>query len=264
VTGKELFEKGDLQGAIDAVTAEVKAHPNDPVRRTFLFELLCFTGELDRAGRQLDVIGHQDPAAEPAAQVYRNILHAEHLRRRLYAESLQPEFLEEPPDYVRLHVEAAGQLRQEHHAEATALLERSEEMRPALRGQIDGQPFQELRDCDDLLAPVLEFILLRDYVWVPFEQIREIEISAPERPRDLLWAPARLVLEGGKQQRGYIPVLYHGSDQHADTQVKLGRLTDWTGAENAPVRGVGQRMLLAGEEGHAILTIRRIEIERAQ
>jgi type VI secretion system protein ImpE len=260
VDGGALFAQGDLQGAIQAVTEEVKAHPTESQRRTFLFELLCFAGELDRAARQLDVIGHQDAMAEPAVQVYRNILHVEHLRRRLHSESLKPEFLLDPPAFVSWHLEAVGHLRAGQTADARAALEKAEAAQAPLRGRIDGQPFEEFRDCDDVLAPVVELFLLRDYVWVPFAQVREIELSAPERPRDLIWIPARLELHTGAQHRGYVPALYHGSHLHPDNQVKLGRLTDWPETQGL-VLGVGQRMFLAGENAHPILETRRIEFD---
>jgi type VI secretion system protein ImpE len=243
------------------VTQEVKAKPTDAARRTFLFELLCFTGDLDRAGRQLDVIGQQDVMAEPAVQVYRNVLHAEQLRRRLFTEGLKPEFLMDPPDYARLHLEALNRLRENRPAEARALLDQAEESRPVVKGEIDGAPFEEFRDCDDILAPFLEVILLRDYAWLPFEQIRELEIAAPERPRDLLWAPVRLVLANGNQQRAYVPVLYCGSHEHSDEQLKLGRMTDWKTNDDGPVLGQGQRLLLVGEEARPLLEIRQIQFK---
>ncbi|MEX0711521.1 MAG: type VI secretion system accessory protein TagJ [Pirellulales bacterium] len=256
---KQLFESGDLSGAIAAANEEVRANPADTRRRTFLFELLAFAGELDRAERQLGVIAHQDPQSEWPAQVYGNLLAAERARRRFYSEGLKPEFLLDPPPYADLHCQAANRLREKRAGEASGLLEQSAEARPALAGRIDGQAFDEFCDCDDLVAPFLELFVLRDYVWVPFEQIRELEISPPERPRDLLWAAARIVLSDASQRRGYVPVLYHGSHEHADDQVKLGRSTDWQASEAGPVLGVGQRVFLVGEADRAILETRSVE-----
>ena len=258
---KQLFDEGNLTGAIAAVTEEVKAKATDVKRRTFLFELLCFAGDLERAGRQLDVIAQQDAMAEPAVQVYRNVLHAENLRRRLFSDGLAPEFLLDPPDYARLHLEAINRLREKNGAEAKGLLDRSEASRPVLRGQIDGSAFEGFRDCDDALAPFLELIVLRDYVWVPFEQIREIDVPAPERPRDLLWAPARLQLTSGEERRGYVPVIYCGTHREADEKLKLGRLTDWQSDADGPILGRGQRLFLAGEEGRSFLEIRHLEFQ---
>jgi protein involved in temperature-dependent protein secretion len=55
-TAKELLDRSELDAAIAAQTQEVKANPGDPARRTFLFELLCFTGDWDRAEKQVDVL----------------------------------------------------------------------------------------------------------------------------------------------------------------------------------------------------------------
>jgi type VI secretion system protein ImpE len=107
-----------------------------------------------------------------------------------------------------------------------------------------------------VLAPFLELIVLRDYVWLPFENIREIEIPPPERPRDLVWTPIRFVLGDSSQHRAYVPVLYGGSHEHEDDQVRLGRFTDWQETPSGPVRGRGQRMLLAGDDGCPLLAIR--------
>lgn len=263
MTAEELFANGNLAGALAALTQEVKAAPNDPGRRTFLFELLCFTGDLDRAGRQLDVLAHQDLSAEPAVQVYRNLLHAERRRRSLFADGLAPEFLLDPPDWIRHQLDAANRLREGQAGEAQRALDASAQERPVLRGHLGDIPFEEFRDCDDLLAPVLELFIIRDYVWLPLAQIQEIEVLAPEHARDLAWAPVRLVLAGGAQHRGYAPVLYPSSHTHADDQVKLGQQTDWVEQAGGPTRGRGQHTFLIGDEARGLLELRRVSFDVA-
>ena len=157
-----------------------------------------------------------------ATQVYVNLLHAESLRSRLFSDGLKPEFLLDPPAYVGLHLQAINRLREKQAGQAKALLDESEDSRPTPRGESGGKHFDEFRDCDDVLAPILELFIIRDYVWLPLEQVRELEISRPERPRDLLWAPVRVVLTDGSQRRGYMPTLYCGTHQHPDNQIKLG------------------------------------------
>jgi type VI secretion system protein ImpE len=253
---KQLFESSNLSGAIEAAVAGVKQHPSDNARRTFLFELLCFTGDLDRAQKQLDAVGQLDAQSEWGVQVYSNILHAERSRRRFFSDGLKPEFLLDPPAYVQLHLDASNRLREGRADEAADLLHRSEASRPVMRGMVNGQLADEIRDCDDLLAPFVELIVLRDYVWLPLEQIREMETSPPERPRDLLWLPVRFVLSNGTQQRGYLPTLYCGSHEHTNDQVKLGRITDWSEGDG-PVRGMGLHTWLAGEDAVSLLDVRR-------
>ena len=260
MNAKQEFDSGNLSGAVEAAVAEVKQNPADNARRTFLFELLCFAGDLDRAQRQLDAIGHLDSQSEWAVQVYTNILHAEQSRRRFFAGGLKPEFLFDPPPYAQLHLDAANRLRDGRAGEALDLLDRSERERPACRGEVNGQACDEIRDCDDLLAPFLEVIVLRDYVWLPLEQIRELETSAPERPRDLVWLPARFVLSDGSQQRGYLPLTYCGSHEHSDDLVKLGRKTDWRDGDG-PVSGVGLHTLLTGEDAVGLSELRSLKAQ---
>ncbi|HEX3727818.1 MAG TPA: type VI secretion system accessory protein TagJ [Pirellulales bacterium] len=252
---KQLFDSGNLPGAIDALTEEVKAHPADPARRTLLFELLAFAGQFDRAAKQLDVISHQNVEAEWATQVYANILHAEQTRARVFSAGLKPEFFLDPPDYIHLHLDAINRLREGQGDEARALLDRAEEARPAHGGTAGDKPFEDFRDCDDVLAPFLELILIRDYIWLPLEQVRQLEISRPERPRDLLWAPVRVVLADDTSRRAYMPCLYCGSHAHGDNQVKLGRMTDWKSGPDGIVSGAGLREFLVGDDVCAMLEL---------
>ncbi|MEJ7712173.1 MAG: hypothetical protein WKF84_20505 [Pyrinomonadaceae bacterium] len=85
---REMFKAGQLSAAIEELTREVKASPSDTQLRTFLFELLCFAGDWDRADKQLDVIGHQSMQSEIGVQTYRNITKAERDRERLFHQRL--------------------------------------------------------------------------------------------------------------------------------------------------------------------------------
>jgi type VI secretion system protein ImpE len=263
MNSRELFDEGNLRAALQACAQEVKAAPDNLSHRIFFFELLAFAGDLERADRQLDVVAHQDAKAEPVVQVYRNMLYAEGRRRKVLAGEAQPEFLRDAPGYAHLHLEALQQLRDGNATAAQARLEASAAQRPPIAGTLNGKTFDGLRDCDDVVAPFLELILLRDYAWLPFENIREIEIAPPERPRDLVWDPVRLVLDDGTQHRAYLPVLYAGSHEHEDDQVRLGRFTDWMQTPSGPVRGSGQRMLLVGDDGVPLLEIRAVTLHAA-
>ena len=54
-----LYKAGQLRPAIEALALELRHQPADTRRRTFLFELLCFAGEYERASKQLDVLLEQ-------------------------------------------------------------------------------------------------------------------------------------------------------------------------------------------------------------
>lgn len=260
-TPKELLEAGDLRGAIAALTDEVKRNPTDTPRRIFLFELLCFDGEWDRAEKQIDVIGQQSPEAALGVLAYRNNLTAERERARLFSTGAAPHFLTEPPAYIDQHVEAIRHLSAGDAASARELLDRAEEARPALSGQWNGEAFEDFRDYDDFVGPVLELIVKDQYAWLPFEQIRRVEIEAPRKLRDLVWAPARI--EAADQTVGevFVPALYARSSEHARDAVRLGRETQWEPAGDGLVAGAGHRLFLTGDVERPVLETRLLEFE---
>lgn len=261
-TAKELYDAGRLGEAIDALIQSVKARPTDIQQRTFLFELLCFSGDYDRAEKQLDVLAGQSAHAELGAQIYRNALSAERARQRLFTEGQLPHFLAEPPAYVGLHLAAINYLREGHYAEARALLDQAEEERPALAGKLNGEPFSDFRDYDDLTAPVLEMFIQERYVWMPFEQIKSITIEPPKRLRDLLWATARIEHIDEKIEKigdVFLPVLYAGSSGHSNEQVKLGRMTEWTTITDELVVAAGMRLFLVDGKDLSIMESHNLE-----
>ena len=260
---RELYQAGHLGAAIEALSGEVRANPSDAPRRVFLFELLAFAGEWDRAEKQLDVLGQAGPQATLAVQVYKANIQAERTRSRLFAEGLHPHFLNEPPPYVDRHLDAINRVREGNFAEARAILDQAEEDRPAMGGMLNGKSFADFRDCDDLIGPVLELIVKDKYAWLPFEQIRRMEITPPSMLRDLVWARAKVEALDGTIGDVYLPALYEGSAKHANDQVRLGRMTEWRALSDDLARGAGLKTFLAGEEEVALLQARQVAFERA-
>ncbi len=84
VTAKELFKAGKVREAVQGLTAYLREHPSDTPQRTFLFELLCFAGEYDRAEKQLAVLASGSVEEETGAIVYYAALHAEKTRHELF------------------------------------------------------------------------------------------------------------------------------------------------------------------------------------
>ncbi|MBN2490938.1 MAG: SciE type virulence protein [Planctomycetes bacterium] len=261
---KDHFRAGRLTEAIAAATDEVRAHPGDVAKRGFLCELLCFLGDLERADRQLDATASQlEPRHTMGVSLLRHLLRAEQARRHFFADGRVPEFLEAPSADLRLRLEASIFLREGKPDEAARILEKAEAERPPIAGTSDGTAFDDLRDLDDLTATFFEVLTSNGkYYWVPMERVDSIEFHAPEFPRDLLWRRAHLVVRGGPDGEVYVAALYHGSHLHEDERIRLGRATDWPGGEAAPVRGVGQRILLVGDQDVPILEIKTIEIRR--
>lgn len=261
MTAKELFEAGDLPSAIARVGEDLRNDPANESHRIFLFELLCLTGDLDRAARQLDALAAKGADSALAVQSYRNALEGEKKRRLCFTTGQVPGLPKHVPDYTRFHLDALNHLRAGEFEEAVTLLEKAEELRPPVRGAIDDVPFEDLKDADDLIGPFLEVITPSNYAWIPWEIVRGVSILAPQHLRDTVWIPARVELEFGSLGEVFIPVLYAGSYLHPDPQVKMGRVTDWKQDTGGLALASGQRVLVADDRDAALLEIRSIEIE---
>src|SRR5512144_83505 len=111
---EELFRAGKLAEAIQVLGGEIRDNPTDTRRRTFLFELLCFAGEFDRAGKHLSVLAQASRDAEMGALLYRSALAAERQRKAFF--------------------------------EARAWAEPGPEAPSEVRGTINGRPFQSIED----------------------------------------------------------------------------------------------------------------------
>ena len=77
MTASELFRAGRLKEAIAAALDQVRNSPTETGPRLFLSELLCFSGELERADNHLDAIGQSDPQIIPWIATFRQLIRAE-------------------------------------------------------------------------------------------------------------------------------------------------------------------------------------------
>ncbi len=257
----ELFAAGKLHEAVAALSQELRAHPLDSGQRCFLVELLCFTGDWERADKQLDTLGHQDPQTMPGVVLFRQLLRAAQARQQFFTEGRLPEFLEAPSPQLQLYLEASIALREGRDREAGELLTRAESQRQALSGTCNGRPFDDLRDLDDLTACVFEvFTGAGRYYWIPFEHIASLRLQPPGCPRDLLWRQAHWVRRDGDWEgEVFLPVIYP-LPEDVDEAIRLGRTTEWRGGDGTPVRGLGQRMYLVGGDAVPLLEIQELKL----
>ncbi len=228
---KALFQAGKLPEAIEALNAELRDNPADVQRRTFLFELLCFAGNYDRADKQLDVLSSENPQAGMGGLLYKSALHAERERQAMFEKETFP--LSSAPGPVA--------------------------------GKLNGQPFSSIEDADPRIGPRIEVFAAGQYMWIPLAQLASLEIPAPKRLRDLLWSPAKVTpgeaYEGLELGEILMPVIAPLSWKHADNEVKLGRATVWEDLEERGQIPVGQKMLLVDGEEMPILEVRQLEIQ---
>jgi type VI secretion system protein ImpE len=261
MNGKELFQAGRLREALAAQTQEVKSRPEDASSRYFLFTFLCYAGELERAETQLDALVHQDQSLLGAAAYFRNLLSSELERQRVYRGEGAPVL---PPDATPPHVQkradalrlcAAGDA-----SGAAAALQEAEASTPSVSGRLNGAAFRSLRDCDQLLGPVLEVFAGGRYLWVPFANLRRVEPRGGRKDLDHLWLPAEMEDASGRTASVNLPLLYAGSAAHADDEVRIGFSTDWLDWGGVVFRGQGQKLFAAsGDGGERQLGITQVE-----
>ena len=261
---KTHLDAGNLKGAMESALKLVKANPTDQSARTFLFELSCFSGDWERAERQLEVVGHQDMNAMVGAMIYRQNFKAERDRANFFANSLKPEFMQPPPAYVEDLLTANNRLREGNAAEARQILDDTEEKRPAFPCRVNEQDFSDFRDYNDSTMCVFEVIFKDQYVWLPIEQVQKIEFFKPKSLRDLYWIQAQVGLTSGTSGEMFIPALYSDSWKSDNDQIRLGRMTDWRDAGEEIYIGEGMKLFWMDGKEKSILDIETIEFNHEQ
>jgi type VI secretion system protein ImpE len=228
-----LYRAGQLKAAIEALGDELKKQPLDAKRRIFLFELLCFAGEYDRAEKQLNVVSDANAQAAAGAMLYRSALHAERERQDMFARGALPQ--------------GSG------HASPS--------------GELNGAKFAGLADADPRIGAHLEVFIAGSYTWIPFAYIEGIETEPPKRLRDLLWLPAtlRTTADFRLQDLGEVllPVIAPLSWKDPDDAVRLGRTTAWNGDSEYGQLPSGQKLLLFGDEEQPFLEMRTLTFDHA-
>ena len=257
MTTRELFDAGHLPEAVASLTAEVRQRPADSALRMFLFELLAFQGELDRAAKQLDVVGTQGVEEDLAVQQYKNVLLAEVARRKVFAGKAEPKLGQPTPGYAAHYLAGLAALAAGNPAAGALAFAAGEQERPLLSGSLNGEPFDDFRDADDRSGPFLELFLADEYHWIPWEMIKSATIEDPTNLRNLIYIPISFLLHAGPRLAGFTPALYPGSHLRTDAE-KLGRQTTWDEAQGFAV-GFGQRVFFAGDRQPAACEIRELE-----
>jgi type VI secretion system protein ImpE len=229
MTPLALYREGKLREAIKALGEEMRSNPLDAKRRTFLFELLLFAGEYDRAEKQLDLLAGANAEASAGTLLYRSALHAERTRQSMFAKGETPPIKPE---------EVFG-------------------------GVWNGKAFSEISDPDPRIGPNLEVFIAGSYTWIPVHYLRRLEIEPPTSLRDLMWARARVEAspEFRLQELGEVllPALCPLSYRHADETVHLGRESVWELDDLHGEIPFGAKMMAIDGVDVPLLEIRSVE-----
>lgn len=235
MNAQELFRAGKLADALKALSAEVRDNPADARKRTFLFELLCFAGDFERADKQLEVLAQAGPSSEIGVLLYRSAVYAERQRQDLFTKG----------EYPRLTESAA-----------------------ATGGFFNNKPFSSFSDADPRIGPRLELFAAGTYLMLPFEHVASIRMEPPKRLRDLIWIPAavraKASFKGAELGEVLLPALSPLTWQHNDEAVKLGRATVWEQRDGADEEvPFGQKMWLVDNEEVPFLDLRSLSFGSA-
>ncbi|MBC7900172.1 MAG: hypothetical protein H7070_08980 [Saprospiraceae bacterium] len=253
------LDAGRLNAAVESALNLVKTNPTNGTARTFLFELSAFSGDWERAEKQLDVIGHQDVNSMIGSKIYQQNFKAERDRIKFFSEGLRPETAMVPPPYVAGLFRANDLIREGKTFEARAMLDDVEEERPAFSCKVNGEAFSDFRDYNDSTMCVFELIVKDAYVWLPFEQVQKIEFQERKSLRDVFWPQAEVEMTNGTSGEMFFPSLYANSWKHDDDQVRLGRTVDWRDIGDDIYVGEGTKLFTMDGRDTSILDIKTIE-----
>ena len=244
MSAQALYQAGELQGAVEALGNELRSHPTDAPRRIFLFELLSFAGECDRAVRQLDVLAQAGQMAEAGTLTYRAAITAERVREHMFDTGDFPSAPAPSP----------------------------------VAGTLNGEPFASITDADPRVGARLEVMAGGRYLWIPFAHLATVTLEPPARLRDLHWAPALVTVGPALRDQEFgeilLPVLSRGAWRHGGrrrppgTRDRLGgapRRRLRAGRPEAAARGRPPgpaRRRARTRDRHAILTAQRVSAVR--
>ena len=250
----------DLDAALRYLQEQVRQRPADAKLRVFLFQLLCVTGQWERALSQLNVAADLDAQALGMAQMYRDAVQCEMLRAKVFAGERSPLIFGEPPEWLALLIESLLVTATPRKGEAQSLRERAFESAPASPGTVDGAAFEWIADADMRLGPVCEAVINGRYYWIPFERLTKVDLEAPTDLRDVVWTPAHFQFSNGGEAVGLIPTRYPGSESAADDQLRLARKTVWSEASPNVFTGQGQRQFSTDTGDHPVMDVRSITL----
>src|SRR5262245_30821389 len=90
MSSAELLKAGRVDDALAALQSEIRAKPEDPRLRIYLFQLDCILGRWQKALDQLQALATLDAETMLLAQIFRPILLCELLRAEVFAGKRTP------------------------------------------------------------------------------------------------------------------------------------------------------------------------------
>ena len=254
---------GDLTNQLAELQSQIKSNASDVKLRIHLFQLLCVMGNWTRALSQLQLCGQMEAKSLPMAQTYREAIRCEAFRKQVFSGQRTPQVMGTPPAWIGSMIEALKHDGSGDQSAAADLRAKAMDEAEPKACTLDGVACEWIADGDSRLGPVCEVIANGQYYWLPFESCSGISIEAPSDLRDLVWAPAELLLPNEGRVPALIPARYPGTAEstayNAD-QLKQSRVTEWMEQGEDVWFGVGQRLWTSDVGEHPLLNTRMLSM----
>ncbi len=257
----DALKQGNLEDALATLQADVRNDPANSGHRIFLFQLLCVTGQWDRALTQLNTAAEMNNDALLMAQAYREVLQCERFREEVFAARKAPLVFGDPPAWIGLILQSLQHSSKGEGGAAKELVLKALDSIDERPGTIDDTAFSWLSDADMKLGPVMEAIIDGKYYWVPYSNISTVEFPEPADLRDLIWLPANFTWTNEGTSVGFVPARYCVEHAQSDSSALLARKTEWIDIGDDFYTGVGQRTFTSGDADYSMLSTRKIQFD---
>jgi type VI secretion system protein ImpE len=234
------IEHVTLAARLADVEAKVRSDPAQVTYRWELFQLLCVLGQWERAIQQLQVCARQQPEQLATAHACRDLIRAEKMRAKVFAGSVAPGFLVEPPPWVQGLVDALSLTAHGDIESADRMREAALDDAQSIDARFDQTQVEWISDSDSRLGPVCEIITAKYYRWLPLADIARWQVDRPATLLELVWAPCTLTLRDSSAVRGFLPARYPSSPDDDDA-LRLGKRTVWREVGRTAVIGMGRK-----------------------
>jgi type VI secretion system protein ImpE len=250
-----MIAAGRLDETVLRQEALVADRPLDAEARLLLVELLALAGRYRDARGHLSTLDSDDPAWPEAKRSFARLLKAARIRQ-----SGRKPYLPDPmPAHLKYRLGAMLALAKGDPALALRRVDKAEKVTPTVTGHLDGREFEGLRDADDRFASCLEVFADGDYAWVPWDHLRTVQLYPTRGILDTVLRPARIRFHDGNTVDVHLPLVYPASEEYGET-FALGQDADYVNTVSGPVRCVGAKTLMVGEEEIALADVNQIDL----
>ncbi|WP_028773301.1 type VI secretion system accessory protein TagJ [Shewanella waksmanii] len=237
---KQMIQEAKLTQAIEYIEQLLRDDPLNPDLKSTLIELLCISGEYERADKQLNLIVQKHPDFLIGASNLRQLLRAAQSRQDSLTGQSVPKLFSEVDGHSEAFMKLRVELNQGQPEQVSQGAIALEQARPAIAININDQPNQEVRDLDDTLGGFVEIFGTDGHYYIAqLSEIDYIHFKPVSSLVEQVWRRVDIAIKNGPCGEAHIPVVYATSE--TDSQ-KLGRETDWHESATDVMTGRGMKM----------------------